>query len=209
MRKFLITLVLVLFFYLAGLYRSSSVMIFISAFLVFLTILGILSKYLARRLEIGVEPERNKVSKGSTLTVALTAANRSRVPVMRFEVRLKIWNRGTSKAEVKKIQGYVPGRGTARIEAEISPKHCGVLEICTEKRKYGSRCAFSSDRERHRLPVKRWYFRRGMRCSFSWIACLLAWRRKQGKTGPECSRLKSIRYRLTAPETDFGIFTGS
>ena len=93
MRKFLITLILVLFFYLAGLYRSSSVMIFISAFLVFLTILGILSKYLARRLEISVEPERNKVSKGSTLTVALTAANRSRVPVMRFEVRLKIWTR--------------------------------------------------------------------------------------------------------------------
>ena len=122
MRKFLITLVLVLFFYLAGLYRSSSVMIFISAFLVFLTILGILSKYLARRLEISVEPERNKVSKGSTLTVALTAANRSRVPVMRFEVRLKIWNRGTSKAEVKKIQGYVPGRGTCKDRGGNFPK---------------------------------------------------------------------------------------
>lgn len=148
MRKFLITLVLVLFFYLAGLYRSSSVMIFISAFLVFLTILGILSKYLARRLEISVEPERNKVSKGSTLTVALTAANRSRVPVMRFEVRLKIWNRGTSKAEVKKIQGYVPGRGTARIEAEIPPKHCGVLEICTEKAKvWEPLCLFFGQRK--------------------------------------------------------------
>lgn len=135
MRKLLITLVLLLFFYLAGLYRSSSVMVFILAFLVFLGCMGFLAKYLARRLEISLEPERGTVSKESTLTVVLTAVNPSLVPVMKFETRMKIWNQGTSKGAVKKVQGYVPARGTARIAVEVSPRHCGALEISGVKSK--------------------------------------------------------------------------
>lgn len=106
MRKLLVTLVLILFFYLAGLYRSSSVMIFLSASLVFMAILGILSKYLVRRLEIRLEPERNTVSKESTMTVTLVAVNHSRVPVMKFEVRLKIWNQGSSRTNINLLSTF-------------------------------------------------------------------------------------------------------
>lgn len=148
MRKLLVTLVLLLFFYLAGLYRSSSVMVFIPAFLVFLTGLGVLSRYLTRRLEVNLVPERETVSKESTLTVVLTAVNRSRIPVMKFETRMKIWNQGTSKGEIRKVEGYVPARGTASIEVEVSPRHCGALEISTVKSKiWEPLCLFCGQRK--------------------------------------------------------------
>lgn len=148
MRKLLVTLVLLLFFYLAGLYRSSSVMVFIPAFLVFLAGMGFLSRYLARRLEISLVPERGIVSKESTLTVVLTAVNRSGIPVMKFETRLKIWNQGTSKEEIRRVQGYIPAKGTARIEVEVSPSHCGALKVSGVKSKvWDPLCLFCGQRK--------------------------------------------------------------
>lgn len=184
MRKLLVTLVLILFFYLAGLYRSSSVIIFLSASLVFMAILGILSKYLVRRLEIGLEPERNTVSKESTMTMTLATVNHSRVPVMKFEVRLKIWNQGTSNAETKKIQGYVPGKGTARIGVEVSPKHCGILEISGKKAKVWDPLCLFCGQKKTAASFRAVVLPKGYEMQFSMESLLFGMESENGNSRP-------------------------
>lgn len=190
-------------FYLAGLYRSSSVMVFILAFLVFLGCMGFLAKYLARRLEISLEPERGTVSKESTLTVVLTAVNPSLVPVMKFETRMKIWNQGTSKGAVKKYramfrQGYCKDSGGSFSKALWCPG-----DQRSEVKNLGPAVSFCGQKK-EKASCNAVVYPKGYEMQFSIESLPLAWKWRWGTAGREFSLLKYTRYRLIVRGRDEG-----
>lgn len=154
MGKLFIVIVLGGFTYLAGVYRSETLMMFVLLMLFLAAVMFVLSLYQPRRIKVKAEVKRAAVVKGSSLPVCLTVMNTSWLPVMRLEVFLK--------EKKKKISCYVPGKGSAKAQTEVRCDYCGLLEVQVSHIKtydflllFGRKKKISASCETAVLPVGR------------------------------------------------------
>lgn len=133
MRKLMIVFMGGAFAWLAGLYQSEALMIMVIVLLLICVVMLVLSWYLAGRVSFEIREKERKAVKGSPVPVTLTAANHSIFPIVRMDVLLLCSMQNKGNVKKQKIRGYIPGRGSTKIQTEFICDSCGILTIRAEK----------------------------------------------------------------------------
>lgn len=132
MKRLLFLLLILLTWYLAGMYRLRPIMVLaLTELLVFLWA-AVLPRILKRQLQLGFPNGCTPVTRGGRAKVGLQVKNRGRLPVSRFRLHFSSDGPWDHKKRQSVLTGCVDGKETKELELEVSADCCGLLTLAVK-----------------------------------------------------------------------------
>ena len=105
MKKLVTVLLLLLAWYFAGMNRQPYVMAAVLCGIIFVALSFVLTRILRKRLSADIPKQSNIIHKNTQAEFIVTAANKSRLPVNKYKLTLKMKYRGSDSSVVKRLSG--------------------------------------------------------------------------------------------------------
>ena|GEM_PF-3317610 len=151
MKAVTVLLVLLLFWYFAGMFHQSALLIASVLLAVLTVLLTVLTIYQKRRLNLTLKNDKDIAFKRIEKAVDIIAENNSRLPVNRYRVKLQL-RYSTDKKYVTKKYGGCAGSNTMNSEniseCYLTAPYCGIIELRLKNMKvYDPMSVFSSGKK--------------------------------------------------------------
>ena len=133
MKHYIFVVLLGLTWYLAGIYKSLSLMIFSIFELLIFVVLILTSFYNKSNIEILFDSDKDAIISGKRSKFNIITKNNGKIPISRFFIPLKIkYKNSNEKEQEQKIMGGAK-IGEDILSFEYVIDDCGVLECCANK----------------------------------------------------------------------------
>ena len=151
MKKLVTVLLLLLAWYFAGMNRQPYVMAAVLCGIIFVALSFVLTRILRRRLTADIPKQKNIIYKNTQAEFIVTATNKSRLPVNKYKLTLKMKYRGGNTATVKKLSGNACPKSDNDDNSAVvyfAAPYSGIIDAeLTRLRVYDYFMIFSSSRK--------------------------------------------------------------
>ena len=129
MKGVITLLMMFVLWYFAGMFRQTYIMIVALCIGLMLIVLSVFAVYQRRKLDFTLTKKRSIAFKKLECTVGILAANRSRLPVNRYRVKVGFRYRTDKRGMNRVLSGCAQGGGDSVSEFYMSAPYCGVIDV--------------------------------------------------------------------------------